>query len=349
MTQEERERECARQRIQDYTENLFRFLRRDFECQERHLKAEGAVVAGQCLPVSVAELREEHTLKNFEDDRFTIVDMVHLCVNKDLKFLQMKKRELPATFWELRRWVKNKIRTQRNKIVREKRQLVKLEAQREAYKDLTEEEIVQKEDEIWHIGVGKKMRQEKAVKQGYRYGLKVAVECAFGEKGSLREMHSLARQLQYSIGANKRAVRPVSLHFVSFKGELERFCVETMRADRWKAHLCHESALDVFSNEQSNMCVLSPDATEPLIDIDESKIYIVGGLVDRTIKKHATSRFAQENGIECHRLPLKEYYPSKPKLVLNVNAVVEALITVHGGASWEEALHRVIPKRQINK
>eukprot|EP00889_Picochlorum_renovo_P002402 jgi/Picre1/29432/NNA_004820.t1 len=87
--------------------------------------------------------------------------MVHLCVNKDLKFLQMKKRELPATFWELRRWVKNKIRTQRNKIVREKKQLVKLEAQREAYKDLTEEEIVQKEDEIWHIGVGKKMRQEK--------------------------------------------------------------------------------------------------------------------------------------------------------------------------------------------
>lgn len=89
MTQEERERECARQRIQDYTDNLFRFLRQDFECQERHLKAEGAVVAGQCLPVSVAELREEHKLKNFEDDGFTIVDMVHLCVNKDLKFLQV--------------------------------------------------------------------------------------------------------------------------------------------------------------------------------------------------------------------------------------------------------------------
>lgn len=346
MTQEERERECTRQRIQDYTENLFRFLRQDLENQERHLKGEGGVLAGQCLPVSLAELREEHVLKNFEDETFTIVDMVHLCVNKDMKFLQMKKRELPTTFWELRRWVKNRIRTQRNKAVKEKRQVVKLEAQREAYKDLTEEEIVQREDEIWHIGVGKKIRQEKAVEEGYRYGLKVAVECSFGENGSLREMHSLARQLQYSIAANKRAVRPVSLHFVSFKGELERFCVDTMRADRWKAHLCHESALNVFIDERSKICMLSPDATEPLLEIDESKIYVVGGLVDRTIRKHATSRFAQENGIECRRFPLKEYYPSKPKLVLNVNAVVEALIAVHGGKSWEDAFRTVIPKRQ---
>ena len=346
MTQEERERECTRQRIQDYTENLFRFLRQDLENQERHLKGEGGVLAGQCLPVSLAELREEHVLKNFEDETFTIVDMVHLCVNKDMKFLQMKKRELPTTFWELRRWVKNRIRTQRNKVVKEKRQVVKLEAQREAYKDLTEEEIVQREDEIWHIGVGKKIRQEKAVEEGYHYGLKVAVECSFGEKGSLREMHSLARQLQYSIAANKRAVRPVSLHFVSFKGELERFCVDTMRADRWKAHLCHESALNVFSDERSKICMLSPDATEPLLEIDESNIYVVGGLVDRTIRKHATSRFAQENGIECRRFPLKEYYPSNPKLVLNVNAVVEALIAVHGGKSWEDALRTVIPKRQ---
>ena len=46
----------------------------------------------------------------------------------------------------------------------------------------------------------------------------------------------------------------------------------------------HEESIDtVFSPEE--MIYFSPDATEEIETIDPSKVYIIGGLVDRSIVK----------------------------------------------------------------
>jgi tRNA (guanine9-N1)-methyltransferase len=37
---------------------------------------------------------------------------------------------------------------------------------------------------------------------------------------------------------------------------------------------------------------LSPDAEEVLIELDQDSVYVVGGIVDRTVRKGITSSFA---------------------------------------------------------
>ena len=75
---------------------------------------------------------------------------------------------------------------------------------------------------------------------------------------------------------------------------------------------------EVFCAEE--MVYFSPDATDPIVSIDSSKVYVIGGLVDRSISKVGPQKEAcdgqnqsydraKELGIPSVRLPLAEYYP----------------------------------------
>ena len=79
-----------------------------------------------------------------------------------------------------------------------------------------------------------------------------------------REVRSLCKQLQMCAAANKRASRPVNLHFASFNGEVRRFALEGMGAAGWPAARGHAEPLpDLFPVD--SLVVLSPDAEEPLL------------------------------------------------------------------------------------
>ena len=80
----------------------------------------------------------------------------------------------------------------------------------------------------------------------------------------------------------------------------------------------HEESIEkVFTPEE--MVYFSPDATEEIESIDPSKVYIIGGLVDRSIVKvvlivlydHQNQSFlrAQQLGVHAVKLPLLKYYP----------------------------------------
>ena len=59
----------------------------------------------------------------------------------------------------------------------------------------------------------------------------------------------------------------------------------------------------------SELVYFSPDAEEALDAIDSSKVYVIGGLVDRSIAKNQSLNRANSMGVRCVRLPLAEYYP----------------------------------------
>ena len=56
----------------------------------------------------------------------------------------------------------------------------------------------------------------------------------------------------------------------------------------------------------SSVVYLSPDAEEVLEELDESKVYCIGGLVDRTVAKGASLDLAARVGVQrTARLPIK--------------------------------------------
>jgi len=73
---------------------------------------------------------------------------------------------------------------------------------------------------------------------------------------------------------------------------------------------------------------------------------VVGGLVDHNRHKGLTHRQCREAGVRTARLPIDEHLAMSQRRVLAVNHVVELLVLRASGASWREALQRVMPERR---
>ncbi|NXV24320.1 TM10B methyltransferase, partial [Cepphus grylle] len=103
-----------------------------------------------------------------------------------------------------------------------------------------------------------------------------------------------------------------------------------------------ESYLDLFPLDA--IVYLTPDSENVLEDIDPSKVYVLGGLVDESIHKKLTLQRAQEQSLQTARLPIREYmvktvnaknYHSE---TLAINQVFDVLSTYYETRSWPAAL-----------
>jgi hypothetical protein len=96
--------------------------------------------------------------------------------------------------------------------------------------------------------------------------------------------------------------------------------------------------------------------------LDRSRVYVLGGIVDRTVVKGVTLSFAQLHGLQARRLPVAEHSAQLGRLsepgasktpILNVSDVVGCLLELDGGAAaerggdWAEALRRALPARKL--
>lgn len=206
-------------------------------------------------------------------------------------------------------------------------------------------------------------------------------------------VRSLATQMQRSVAAVKRAAcargggggganngpdgaaagaarpRVAVLHATSFGGPLAA-AAEKMGAAAWPLFRAHAAPLlHVFppggdgdggeSDGSNKLVVLSPDAELPLpldAPLDGRAVYVVGGIVDRSVKRGMTLGFAAANGLEARRLPVAECAARLGRLsepgasrrpVLNVSDAVACLLAYEELGDWAEALARAIPRRKL--
>ncbi|CAN6253458.1 unnamed protein product [Urochloa humidicola] len=88
------------------------------------------------------------------------------------------------------------------------------------------------------------------------------------------------------------------------------------------------------------------DAETVLDDLDMSKIYIIGGLVDRNRWKGITQKKAAEQGIQSAKLPIGNYLKMSSSQVLTVNQVFEIMLKFVETRDWKTAFFHVIPQRK---
>lgn len=83
----------------------------------------------------------------------------------------------------------------------------------------------------------------------------------------------------YSI--NRRLESPVQLYVSSYnKDYFDRF---DKSHSNWDLNLKTESIFELFDANQ--IVYLSPDSENLLDEIDDTKVYVIGGIVDLNIKK----------------------------------------------------------------
>ncbi|GIM05741.1 hypothetical protein Vretimale_10224, partial [Volvox reticuliferus] len=181
--------------------------------------------------------------------------------------------------------------------------------------------------------------------------LRIVIDCSFSPEAPPKELRSLCKQIENSSAINKRYPRPACLTLTSW-GEPLASVAAPCGAAGWRLVKLVEGPAEAFGPEA--VVVLSPDAAEPLLDLDsERHVYVIGGIVDRTHRKGLTLKFAEARQVKCRRLPIAEHAEqlglgkgTRKCPVLNIDDVVKTLIIYQDTRDWVRALDAAIPIRK---
>ncbi|KAG2425676.1 hypothetical protein HXX76_013518 [Chlamydomonas incerta] len=180
--------------------------------------------------------------------------------------------------------------------------------------------------------------------------LRVVVDCSFAPSAPPKEMRSLIKQLENANMINKSFPKPACLTVTNWLEPLASMAA-TSGANGWRVVKLEEGPAAAFGPDR--VVVLSPDAEEALEGVDGEHVYVIGGIVDRTVRKGLTVKFAETERVACRRLPIRENAEQlglgkgvTKNPVLNIDDVVRALLVFHDTGDWVRALDAAIPIRK---
>lgn len=257
---------------------------------------------------------------------------------------------MPQEYWDSVRKGLNRKRCLRHRSTKKAKNAALKEAQDALLSHLSPEEKEAYYEE--QSQTNSKLHQEKEARffQALEHGVKVAVDCSFACQLDHKGIRSLCKQIELCCGINRRADSPVALTLTSFTGAVVRH-YNAMKSPNWKVKRHEQATLDVFPAEK--VVMLSPDAAEPLLDMQPDLIYVIGGIVDRSVQRGLTLNYARDRGIAVRRLPIAEHTESvgipvgaSKSPVLNVSDVVAALLEFNASSDWGKALQLAIPARK---
>eukprot|EP00211_Chloroparvula_japonica_P005877 CAMPEP_0119135564 /NCGR_PEP_ID=MMETSP1310-20130426/19528_1 /TAXON_ID=464262 /ORGANISM="Genus nov. species nov., Strain RCC2339" /LENGTH=354 /DNA_ID=CAMNT_0007126459 /DNA_START=139 /DNA_END=1200 /DNA_ORIENTATION=+ len=202
-------------------------------------------------------------------------------------------------------------------------------------------------------GLPRKKRRKDTILDRDPAGATIVLDYQYQGELTTKELRSLASQSSFVYAHHRRALKPVHLHLVGVNGLLQE-ALDVFQANKWRNIHQHEGQLlDVFKDRTDDIVYLSPDATEDLLEVDSTKIYVIGGIVDRDRLRNYSKNFSEKQNLRCVRLPLartvKEHALDirvNPKLSLSVNGVYEMLQRVVDGVSWADAIMERYPQRK---
>ena len=209
---------------------------------------------------------------------------------------------------------KNELRRQRNY----QRKLLGKKLKRKKMRENRKEKLRESKNngEIPEVTAGDrrkwKERRDERVRGAMAEGsgaLKFCVDLGWCQEMNRKEISKLAGQLARLYGANRNSPNPAHLYFAGFSAEsyLRDECRRKHEGfDNFSVTMTSQPSTELFI-DRSKVVYLSPDAEEPLEEVDVGTTYIVGGLVDETVSKRLTLGRAEEGGITVARLPIEEH------------------------------------------
>ncbi|CAK9044082.1 unnamed protein product [Durusdinium trenchii] len=236
-------------------------------------------------------------------------------------------------------------RQQRNRAQKERKQ----ELRKEKLESMSAEERAEFLEQERQAGRDRKAFLETSLTEAFERGRpRVVVNCSFDQSMDVRELTSLAKQIQLAYTQARNMGSKVQLHLTSLGPENRAWRgLEAQGVRGWKMHLHEKSVWEVFAEEarSGKLVILTPDADEELVDVSDEEVYVIGGIVDRSVKKMQSLAQAQE----LRKLPLKSFGPKGCCPVLNVDCVVRILCEWLRKRDWPSVFEECLPGRRLGE
>lgn len=220
-------------------------------------------------------------------------------------------------------------------------------------RDIEAERKIQEENRKTGIGWAKRNTKwkESFEENSSNYG--ICLDCSFEDVMMKQEINSLSSQIRYCYAANKRAKHPVHAKATSIGGSTLERLEKVSGFDSWKnrAFDCTpQDLVEAYGNDKSKLVYLTSDSENTLEELEDGKVYIIGGIVDRNRLQRAAINRAEELGIATARLPISDYLNMVSTKVLTCNHVFEILLKYRDNdGNWKGAFLDVLPSRKDAK
>ncbi|NWH25638.1 tRNA methyltransferase 10 homolog C [Grus americana] len=186
------------------------------------------------------------------------------------------------------------------------------------------------------------------VAQSMIFGQPLIFDMSYEKDMSVREVANTVRQIVLSEGCNRRSVDPFHIHFCNFKDDslYHKEFIKHYR-EAWGKLLItvtDQCYTDVFPKDK--LIYLTADSPKVMKTFDHDKIYIVGSMVDRSIKTGVSLARAKRLGLETAALPLEKYLLwNTGAKNLTLDQMMQILLTLKDTGDWKKALE-FVPKRK---
>ncbi|NXH72156.1 TM10C methyltransferase, partial [Hydrobates tethys] len=186
------------------------------------------------------------------------------------------------------------------------------------------------------------------VAQSMIFGQPLVFDMSYEKDMSVREVANTVRQMVLSEGCNRRSVDPFHIHFCNFKDDslYHKEFIKHYR-EAWGKLLItvtDQCYTDVFPKDK--LIYLTADSPKVMKTFDHNKIYIVGSMVDRSVKTGVSLARAKRLGLETAALPLEKYLLwNTGAKNLTLDQMMHILLTLKDTGDWKKALE-FVPKRK---
>jgi tRNA (guanine9-N1)-methyltransferase len=204
-------------------------------------------------------------------------------------------------------------------------------------------------------GEGWRRRQEiwerEKLPLAQHHSFQICIDCAYEEHMTAKEIASLASQIRCCYAYNKRNPHPCLFTVTGLSGQTLELLQKETGYSEWhnRAYTGTSMSLsDHFHDNLHNLVYLTSDSENSIAELDNGKIYVIGGIVDRNRLVRAARTRADKLGIPTAKLPLSEHLAKMPTTrVLTCNHVFDILLRYRlCGNDWCEALRAVLPPRK---
>ncbi|NWW23403.1 TM10C methyltransferase, partial [Falcunculus frontatus] len=184
--------------------------------------------------------------------------------------------------------------------------------------------------------------------QSMIFGQPLVFDMSYEKEMSVREVTNTVRQIILSESCNRRSVDPFHIHFCNFKDDslYHREFIKQYR-EAWGKLLItvtDQCYTEIFPKDK--LIYLTADSPKVMKTFDHNKIYIVGSMVDKSIKTGVSLAQAKRLGLETAALPLEKYLLwSSGAKNLTLDQMMHILLTLKDTADWKKALE-FVPKRK---